>query len=39
MKAHDVPEKAMEDRSLWVKLGLGTFFHRYSAFEKVNFPI
>ena len=39
MKSHHVPEKAMIGRSLWGKLGLWTFFHRYAAFEKANFPI
>ena len=39
MKSHEVPTKCMEGRSLWGKLGMKVFFHRYALLESANFPI
>lgn len=39
MKAHDVPIKVMENRSLWKRIGMTIFFRRYKLLEKNNFPI
>ena len=35
---YDVPKKAMEGRSLWGRIGLRIFFHRYEVLESANFP-
>lgn len=39
MKSHDVPRKCLKGRSLWGKLGMKVFFHRYALLESANFPI
>jgi len=39
MKSHNVPNKSMEDCSLWKQLGMKIFFYRYKLLETANFPI
>eukprot|EP00978_Attheya_sp_CCMP212_P023408 scaffold71645_cov75-Attheya_sp.AAC.4 len=35
----EVQEKSMQGRSLWGKLGMAYFFHRYKVLEASNFPV
>jgi len=39
MKSHNVPFKATENSSLFHKLGMKLFFHRYKLLESANFPL
>jgi hypothetical protein len=39
MKSHNVPIKCRAGRSLWGRLGMRIFFHRYKLLESANFPI
>ena len=39
MKSHNVPTKATLHSSLYHKLGMKIFFHRYKLLESANFPL
>jgi hypothetical protein len=39
MKSHNVPMKATIHSSLYHKLGMKIFFHRYKLLESANFPL
>jgi hypothetical protein len=39
MKAHDVPEKAIEHAACHRRHGMRAFFRRYALLEKQNFPL